>query len=188
MSQGVRYKRNENVTYNHNGVNESATVVSNRLGLNKVKIRLSDGTIVKVDRNSLSSIFDMKKENPYLEERIAECDEEIEENWNKIQKAKKMHAQAIGLIHACRKHMRQILSAYHATTYKQITDETQRNEYLALNGQKYDAIRLRNRATNEICDTAHSTGSVCFTKSGLLNQQALFEHFTQVPDVDGYLG
>ena len=181
MSKSIHLRRGDNINYN----GQNAVVVSNPLFSRMIKIQLENGTIISRSRDDL---FGMNQESSYLEGRIAECDKEIEKNWNIIEKAKKEHAAAMDAIHSCKKQMRQILSAFHANSYKQITDDAQRKEYQALSGQKFDAIMARNHATNEICDAAHSTGSVCFTKSGLLNQQSLFEHITQMSDERGCLG
>ena len=67
--------------------------------------------------------------------------------------------------------MASILSAFKATNYKQIDDKEQRDAYLALMGQNYDAKRTMNRASSSVISAAIDAGSECFAKGNLLNQQ-----------------
>lgn len=164
----IHFNAGEKINYK----GENAVVVSDNFGSSSITICV-DGKQISVDRNDL---FGMNKDNSYFQKRIAQCDARIAKFQKTIDFFNKLWSAAKEAAKDCRRQMASILSAFKATNYKQIDDKEQRDAYLALMGQNYDAKRTMNRASSSVISAAIDAGSECFAKGNLLNQQALYEH------------
>lgn len=170
MTHGITFKYGETVNYKGN----PAEVVFATGLCDKITIRLEDGTVIGVDKNDLFGMNRDKDVETSLDKRIEYYTKEIEENKNFIKVCQEIWADANENIKEMKNKMATYLSSLGLSHAFQITEASQKKEYKAMRNECSDYKMAQIRASADILNTAHDTGSMALARGDIQNQQLLF--------------
>ncbi len=162
--QYISFKYGDTVNYN----GQEAKIVSHNQSGNFLRIEV-DGKIITVDKNDLFGM-NTDYESDY-DRQVANYNERIEENKNKIEHFQQLWYAAKDSIKLAREKIDNLFDSLGVTNVSQITNADKKKEYKSLKQERYDARMTQIRASADIIGTANDTVSLAINKGNLQNQQ-----------------
>lgn len=162
--QYISFKYGDTVKYN----GQEAKIVSHNQSGNFLRIEV-DGKIITVDKNDLFGM-NTDYESDY-DRQVANYNERIEENKNKIEHFQQLWYAAKDSIKLAREKIDNLFDSLGVTNVSQITNADKKKEYKSLKQERYDARMTQIRASADIIGTANDTVSLAINKGNLQNQQ-----------------
>ena len=138
-----------------------AKVCDTGFGTSTITIEV-DGKCISVDKNDLFGMNENLETSSVLDNQIANCDEQIEDN---------LWQQAKDEIKSLRNQMQALLSSFGVSLVTQL-DEPNKAQYKALRAERVNQRLVQIRATSDIMTAAHNTASVASYKQDLVNTKA----------------
>lgn len=165
--QYISFKYGDTVNYN----GQEAKIVSHNQSGNFLRIEV-DGKIITVDKNDLFGM-NTDYESDY-DRQVANYNERIEENKNKIEHFQQLWYAAKDSIKLAREKIDNLFDSLGVTNVSQITNADKKKEYKSLKQERYDARMIQIRASADIIGTANDTVSLAIDRGNLQNQHLLF--------------